>query len=477
MLLTRLPRATKAIVFAAAVFVTVLAALHLNGPTWRTSPGTQPFAYEPADGLVSHDTTGSVSAAQQPADPVDSPHQLPCQGLTGGDDVLVVMRTGATEVKDKLPVHLNTTFQCYKHLAIFSDYAETFEGYQIHDVLADIAEDIKTTHEDFSHYQHVLQVGRENLATEELSGKVSLESGPVGKNDNAGWRLDKWKFLPMLNATYEMYPNMNWYVFVEPDTYVVWSNMLQWLSTMDPSKPAYFGSEVMIGDDIFAHGGSAFVLSSAALKIGAESYRQHTRDLWDYTGGHWAGDCVLGVTLHDAGVDLTWSWPMFQGGNPSLMDWTEDKGEDRRLWCLPALSYHHLNPDEKRHLFEFEQDWIKKHHLGSIWKDSSEQILHHRDLYKTYVRPQLESEKQDWNNFPETTLTEMTFHECREHCERDSTCIQYAVDAEGRCAIGTQFRLGQAQTGVHSGWIVERVDMWAANLDDYCSGKNSWTVP
>lgn len=125
--------------------------------------------------------------------------------------------------------------------------------------------------------------------------------------------LRRWKFLPMLNATYEMYPNMNWYVFVEPDTYVVWSNMLQWLSTMDPSKPAYFGSEVMIGDDIFAHGGSAFVLSSAALKIGAESYRQHTRDLWDYTGGHWAGDCVLGVTLHDAGVDLTWSWPMFQG--------------------------------------------------------------------------------------------------------------------------------------------------------------------
>lgn len=34
---------------------------------------------------------------------------VPCQLLKGAEDVLVVMRTGATEIKDKLPAHLNTT--------------------------------------------------------------------------------------------------------------------------------------------------------------------------------------------------------------------------------------------------------------------------------------------------------------------------------------------------------------------------------
>lgn len=34
---------------------------------------------------------------------------IPCQLLKGAEDVLVVMRTGATEIKDKLPAHLNTT--------------------------------------------------------------------------------------------------------------------------------------------------------------------------------------------------------------------------------------------------------------------------------------------------------------------------------------------------------------------------------
>lgn len=125
----------------------------------------------------------------------------------------------------------------------------------------------------------------------------------------------------MINATVAMYPDMKWYVFVEPDTYLVWSNLLKWLSGLDSTKPYYFGSEVQIGDDIFAHGGSAFVLSKPAMEMGASRYRQHSRDLWDFTANHWAGDCVLGRVLHDAGVELTWSWPMFQGGNPALMQW------------------------------------------------------------------------------------------------------------------------------------------------------------
>lgn len=189
------PRIPKAILGVALVFV-VLLALQLNGSSWR--PRQLSFGDSHGDDHSKPEVNISDKKNGNDRNVLDAEEttssnspDLPCQSLTGADDVLVIMRTGATELADKLPVHLDTTFKCYKNLLIFSDYAETYQGHQIHDVLVDVAEDIKTTHEDFTHYQHVLQVGREHLSASELSGNVSWESGPVGKTENAGWRLDK----------------------------------------------------------------------------------------------------------------------------------------------------------------------------------------------------------------------------------------------------------------------------------------------
>ena len=478
------PRVPKAIL-GIALLIVVLLALQLNGTSWRSQQVDQQLSFGDLNGDARPEPEAKVSDNNGhdenvlDAEETTTRHgpDLPCQSLTGGaEDVLVVMRTGATELADKLPVHFDTTFKCYKNLLIFSDYAEVYRGHEIHDVLVDVAEDIKKTHEDFTHYQHVLRVGREHLSTSELSGNVSWESGPVGKTDNAGWRLDKWKFLPMMNATVNMHPDMKWYVFVEPDTYLVWSNLLKWLSGLDSTKPYYFGSEVMIGDDIFAHGGSAFVLSKPAIELGAARYREHSRDLWDFTANHWAGDCVLGRVLHDAGVELTWSWPMFQGGNPALMQWEETKGADRSLWCSPALSYHHLSPQEKRRLFEFEQDWIRTQQSESarsnIWHHTQDTVLHHRETFKSFVRPQFTAdEKHDWNNYPDWQIET---DDCRQLCERNSTCIQYSIGPKG-CGISAELRLGQYQPGVKSGWLLDRVDAYTAGLEQCLGG--SWTVP
>jgi hypothetical protein len=34
-----------------------------------------------------------------------------------------------------------------------------------------------------------------------------------------------------------------------------------------------------------------------------------------------------------------------------------DEGE-RRQWCGPTVSYHHLSPNAIRDLWEFEQKWV-----------------------------------------------------------------------------------------------------------------------
>lgn len=164
------------------------------------------------------------------------------------------------------------------------------------------------------------------------------------------------------------------------------------------------------------------------------------------------------------------------------MRWQEDKGDERRLWCSPALSYHHLSPEEKLKLFHFEQDWLRKHQgdaTGSesslaFWHHSSDPILYHQDTYKEFIRPELGAEKPEWNNFPEWDWIQAGEGKCRDICERNPACLQYAYGSAG-CATGSELRFGQRQAGVTSGWLMDRVDAWIARID-HCPRQKSWTV-
>lgn len=44
-----------------------------------------------------------------------------CNGFPDTSNILLVMKTGATEAFDKLPTHLLTTMRCLKDFLIFSD--------------------------------------------------------------------------------------------------------------------------------------------------------------------------------------------------------------------------------------------------------------------------------------------------------------------------------------------------------------------
>ncbi len=180
------PSRSKAVTITAAVLLLFLGAHVLRShppsvPRWRTADG---------EAVVGEQANVKID-----------PEILPCQKLPGAEDVVVVMRTGATEIQDKLPVHFNTTFRCYGDTIIFSDYAETFQGHQVHDVFASMDPTLKITHSDFELYTRLLQHGRESLSEDELSGKASFEGSKSGKGDNPGWKLDKWKFLPMYVLT------------------------------------------------------------------------------------------------------------------------------------------------------------------------------------------------------------------------------------------------------------------------------------
>lgn len=157
----------------------------------------------------------------------------PCHQLHGAEDVLVIMKTGATEAREKLPAHFNSTFRCTPHYAIFSDLEEEIHGHAIHDTLDEIPEDTKQGNPEFRFYDKMRELRADGI-----------NLGELGNEDvrHAAWDLDKWKFLPLMKKALETRSESKWFVFIEADTYIVWSNLLQWLKLFDHTQPYYIGS-------------------------------------------------------------------------------------------------------------------------------------------------------------------------------------------------------------------------------------------
>lgn len=279
-----------------------------------------------------------------------------CPPLPGIEDVLVIMKTGVTEALDKVPVHFQTTLRCIPNYVIFSDFEEEINGVKIHDALRGVDPVVKDTVADFQIYNRLQEHGRKGLESQDFADEAN---SAIGKPNNPGWKLDKWKFLPMVKESYLRKPDAKWYVFMEADTYYSWPTLLAWLERFDASKPLYIGTETQIADVIFAHGGSGFMISNPAMKRAVDEYDDNFAELHEYTDTHWAGDCVLGKVLSNVGVDLTFSWPILQNTNIGELD-EFTTGFYRRPWCFPAVAFHHLSPSDVKFLHDFEQRRLAK---------------------------------------------------------------------------------------------------------------------
>ena len=290
---------------------------------------------------------------------------LPCRNLPGVNETLVVIRTGSTELVNRLTSHLSTTIRCFPNYLVFSDIEETYHGEHVFDALEDVSSNILENNPDFELHRRLRTGGRAALNSTELAGSPDKYASKTGKTENPGWKLDKWKFLPMINKTLNERPDMKWYVFTEADGFILGSMLQQYLATLDSTKPIYAGRPVQIGEDVFAHGGSGFVVSQPALQMAVKYYTAHKAEIEEFTDHHWAGDCVLGKTLADSGVPLTHAWPAFQSDYPGLVEYSQvdsrPQGDRLRVWCTTPVSYHHMSAAQVEEMWNYEQDWIARH--------------------------------------------------------------------------------------------------------------------
>ncbi|KAL3444337.1 hypothetical protein BJX65DRAFT_173188 [Aspergillus insuetus] len=380
----------------------------------------------------------------------DKENATSCAHLYGMDKILVILKTGATEALEKVPIHLDTTLRCAPHYAVFSDYEEDVAGVRTRDTLDSVGEETRQTNPDFGIYNRLRASGREGLTPGDWADD---ENGPYGKLGNPGWKLDKWKFVPMIDEALLVKSDAQWYVFIEADSYVIWRNMVQWLSRLDGNKPLYLGAPMQMGDQVFAYGGAGIVLSNPAMQL-VSKYRAHNlTNVERMTADDWAGDHVLGLVLKDTGVPLVHSWPLlvpvrvWEFGFFTVVN-------GRNPWCYPAVSYHHMSPKDIQDMWLFEQQWFR------LKKDA---VLLHRDVFQWYVYDAIESEKDDWDNFSSDNESESshrdlpaTFDDCSRKCSLITDCLQFSFSGTG-CLTSTTVVGGIHRLGYSSGWMTTRI--------------------
>ncbi|KAI1156136.1 glycosyltransferase family 31 protein [Nemania diffusa] len=416
-------------------------------------------------------------------------------------DIFVVIRTGATEAQEKLPVHFKTILTCVPDFIIYSDMDEIVDGHQVHDVLNEVNQTIKKMAPEFELYDRLRTRGREGLDYETTFG-----SGPSGALDNPGWKLDKWKFLPMVDRALQERPKAKWFVFIEPDTYMMWTNLLEYLRHFDASKPWYLGKHMYASAVLFAHGGSGFVVSTPAMEKVSKHWKEKKNEIEQATLKGWAGDMILGKAMKDVGVDMFWAYPHLQGDSLTAIDWSVEKLE-RQAWCYAATTFHHMNAEEITTLWQFEQTWYRRNPTGAP--------LRFRDIFNNLVRHRLRAERTAWDNmsigneYSDEALAKLSqndidnlslveqnahasFEMCQATCEQQPRCIQFSF-VPGKCSVSDELRLGHAAdtqcleysnaagkcvkeattTGedddiVRSGWIMDRIPGYMYWLDEFC---------
>ncbi|KAK4613225.1 hypothetical protein CLAFUW4_09050 [Fulvia fulva] len=408
--------------------------------------------------------TPAASPYHKLGDPVpDHKNETECRHLPGADKVLVMLKTGATELYAKLPTHFVTTFQCIPNFSIYSDLEQTFGDVQIYDAIKPVSKKIREEHEDFQLYREIQKWEREGQDLGKLQG-------------DGGWNLDKWKFLPMLHHAFETADDsIEWFVMMEADTSISWLNLLMYLKTMDPKKPYYLGAQNIIGDTTFAHGGSGIVMSRKAADTLEAARYNAGKELYDekweeQTALSCCGDGIVAEAFMAVEIPLTPAWPLIQGETINTVDFTGHH------WCTPPITFHHVTPIEVDNHWKFEKAWTDKHGWQEpyLYRDIFEHFLaQHVSVNRThwnnlssrekFVRPDL-ADEQD-KPFEELEEYEQESIESPDLCaaacmKKGDDCIQW-MHTPGRCHLGREIRFGKSDERETEhwgcGWIQERI--------------------
>ena len=163
-------------------------------------------------------------------------------------------------------------------------------------------------------------------------------------HDLAAWTLNKYKFLRVLENLYGQFPDKDWYLIIEADTYFVCPNLSSWLHQLpDHSTKLYLGSPAVVRDVRFAHGRSGTLLSHVAM-FDFAIVDEGSAARWDKPMyKECCGDLIAGTLLKNSGIALKPCWPTMDGEKPITLPFEPTHR------CQPVVPIHHVQHPEMNH--------------------------------------------------------------------------------------------------------------------------------
>lgn len=304
--------------------------------------------------VVLHDHTSSPSPSPSPSTS-SSTTNLAVTSSTATpapyrleDDIVLITKVGSATLHQRLLIHLiqQPLSHIYTPNTLYvSDYPLTIGNITFYDALSNLSSTISAL-PDFRSLRdelHALLQNNQNLA--EMS-------------KDAGWKLDKYKFLPAVAEAWRRFPGRRWYVMVEADTFLFWDEMVKWLGGLDSGRQLMMGHASFCDYDgkstMFAHGGSGIVLSYGLVKasFGKDADFEHSHDSLIQASAF--GDALLSKSLYDTpGVNLKELSPegeeRFNSDPPRVLKFVKVN------WCKPILTFHHITPTDATHLYDFQR--------------------------------------------------------------------------------------------------------------------------
>lgn len=382
------------------------------------------------------------------------------------DDIQITLKTeGATREQTK--AHLETVSSCITNLIIVSDHEEKIGDYHVIDILADLPKSYAVNNTDFQAY---------------LEQKKALSEGDTFTLTKKH-KLDRFKFLPMVDKAYEKNPKAKWYVFLESDVYFFWDTLFRLLDQHDYSEPHYFGDGRKSGDKHFGSSGAGFVLSQGLVKSllppkptgGVVKLSDRFEQL---VKEDCCGDQVLAKAIFNATeIHLEGLYPTFSGESLKSLKVDKDK------WCVPLLSIHHVTPTDMDAIWRWER--TRTYNTKPLVYSSLLAYTH------SFLR---EGAYRDWwDNLsvapvPNDRPAHRNSGSCGSECGIDGNCLQWSY-SQTVCRHANYIKLGNAvdrenggQGEFVSGWDLEKMKRLGFKVDqesdinDTCE-EATWLTP
>lgn len=123
-----------------------------------------------------------------------------------------VLKMGHADSRERTDAQFDSVSACFgkDDLLVYSDLDETIRDHEVIDVIKDVPAVYYNDNPDFINY----------LWQKEMKANGTLDQDKEATARINGWRIDKFKFLPMIERAWRTRPDKDFYFFFETDTSV-----------------------------------------------------------------------------------------------------------------------------------------------------------------------------------------------------------------------------------------------------------------